>query len=121
MLLGRLLLSAIFIQAGLWKLFNSAATIGYFESRGLPFASLTIWLVVAIELLGGLAILVGYRIRWASGLLAVFTLLAAVIGHTDWTNIMELQAFMKDVAIAGGLFYVAANGAGMLSFDARRN
>jgi putative oxidoreductase len=121
MLLGRLLLSAIFIQAGVSKVLNVGATIGYFSSLGLPFPSLTLWVVVALEVIGGLCVVLGYRIRIAAGLLALFSIAAAIAGHSNFSDSLQLQAFMKDLAIAGGLFYVAANGAGMLSFDARRD
>lgn len=121
MLLGRILLSAIFIQAGISKLLNVSGTISYFESVDLLWPSVTIWFVIALEVLGGLAILLGYRIRIAASLLGIFSIAAAFIGHSDFSDLMQFQAFMKDLAIAGGLFYVAANGAGMLSFDARRD
>ena len=121
MLLGRMLLSAIFIQAGLSKLLNVGGTIAYFESLGMLLPSVVIWLVIALEVLGGLAILLGYRIRIAAGLLCLFTILAAIIGHSAWNDLIHFQAFMKDLAIAGGLIYVAANGAGLLAFDARRD
>lgn len=121
MLIGRILLSAIVIQAGLSKLIDISGTIRYFESVGLLWPSLTIWPVVLLEVAGGFCILLGYRIRIAATLLGLFTILAALIGHTDWADLMHFQAFMKDLAIAGGLFYAAANGAGLLSLDARRD
>ncbi|MBL0371780.1 DoxX family protein [Rhizobium sp. KVB221] len=120
MLLGRCLLSAIFIQAGISELMNFSGTVDYFASVGVLWPSVTIWLVAALEIFGGIAILAGYCIRIAALLLAVFAVAAASIGHSDWTDIMHFQAFMKDVAIAGGLLYVAANGAGILSLDEMR-
>ncbi|MDO6965577.1 DoxX family protein [Rhizobium alvei] len=120
MLLGRLLLSAIFIQAGLWKLQNADVAISYFQSVGLPFASILVWPVIFVELLGGIAIFLGYRVIIAAPILAAFTLSAALIGHHNFADIVDFQAFMKDLAIAGGLLYVAANGTGLISLDARR-
>lgn len=120
MLIGRVLLSMIFIHAGLSKLVNISGTIGYFESVGLFWPQLIIWFVIALEVIGGLCILLGYRIREAATLLGIFSIMAAYIGHSGWSDLMQFQAFMKDIAIAGGLFYVAANGAGLISFDARR-
>jgi putative oxidoreductase len=119
MLIGRILLSAIFIQAGYSELAGFSGTAGYFEALGLPFPTLTAGLVIALEIIGGLALLVGYKTRIAAGLLGVFAIAAASIGHSDWNDIMHFQAFMKDLAISGGLFYVAVNGAGPLSVDAR--
>ena len=120
MLLGRILLSAIFIEAGLSKLIHLGATVAYFESVGLPFPSLVVWPVIALELVGGLAVLFGFQILIAATALGVFALAAALIGHGDFSNITHFQAFMKDLAIAGGLFYAASQGAGLISLDARR-
>lgn len=120
MLVGRVLLSAIFIQAGLSKLMNVAGTIGYFESLGLPLASLLIWIVILVELVGGLMVLTGLYIRIAASMLALFSIAAALTGHSDWSDMVHFQAFMKDMAISGGLLYVAAAGAGIISLDMRR-
>ena len=120
MLLGRILMSAIFIQAGYSKLMNISGTIGYFQSVGLPMPSIAIWGVIAIEILGGLAILLGVQTRIAAAFLGLFSIAAGAIGHADINDLMHFQALMKDIAIGGGLFYIAANGAGSLSIDGRR-
>lgn len=120
MLIGRVLLSAIFIQAGLSKLMDVPGTIAYFDGLGLPMASLLIWVVILVELVGGLLILTGFYIRLAASALAAFCVFAAFTGHSNWANLMDFQAFMKDIAIAGGLLYVAASGAGIISLDTRR-
>jgi putative oxidoreductase len=120
MLIGRILLSAIFIQAAISKLMDISGTIAYFQGLGLLLPSVTIWLVVLVELVGGLMILTGLYTRIAATVLAFFCIATAIIGHSDWSNPTDLQAFMKDLAIAGGLFYVAAAGAGIISLDTRR-
>ena len=120
MLIGRILLSMIFIQAGLSKLMNVSGTIDYFHGLGLPLASVLIWVVILVELVGGLLVLTGFYIRIAASVLALFCIFAAFTGHSNWANLMDFQAFMKDIAISGGLFYVAAAGAGIISFDTRR-
>lgn len=120
MLIGRVLLSAIFIQAAISKLMNLSGTIAYFEGLGVLMPSFTIWLVILVELVGGLLILTGFYTRIAATVLALFCIATAFIGHSDWANPMDLQAFMKDIAIAGGFFYVAAAGAGLISLDTRR-
>ena len=120
MLVGRVLLSIIFIQAGISKLMDVSGTIGYFQGLGLPLASLVLWPVVLIEVVGGLLILTGFYTRIAASVLALFTIFAAFTGQSNWADIMECQAFMKDIAIAGGLVYVAAAGAGIISLDTRR-
>lgn len=120
MLIGRVLLSVIFIQAGISKLMDVSGTIGYFTSLGLPLASVILWPVILIELVGGLMLLTGFYTRIAASVLALFCIFAAFTGHSNWANVMDLQAFMKDIAISGGLFYVAAAGAGIISLDTRR-
>ena len=120
MLIGRILLSIIFIQAGISKLMDVSGTIGYFEAIGLPLPPLVIWPVVFVEIVGGLALLTGFYTRIAASVLAVFCIFAAFTGHSNWADVMEFQAFMKDIAITGGLLSVAAAGAGIISLDTRR-
>jgi putative oxidoreductase len=120
MLIGRVLLSVIFIQAGISKLMDVSGTIGYFGAIGLPLPSLVIWPVILVELVGGLLILTGLYTRIAASVLALFCVAAAFTGHSDWASAMDFQAFMKDIAISGGLLYVAAAGAGIISLDTRR-
>ena len=120
MLVGRILMSAIFIQAGLSKLMDVSGTIGYFGSIGLPLASVIIWPVIVIEVVGGLLVLTGFYTRIAASVLALFTIAAAFTGHSNWADILDFQAFMKDIAITGGLLYIAAAGAGIISLDTRR-
>lgn len=125
-LIGRVLLSAIFIIAGYGKLTALSGTIGYLSSLGLPAPSLLIWGVLAIELLGGLAILVGFLTVPAALVVGIFSAAAGYIGHFGQGGddammvAINQQAFMKDLAIMGGLFVLAAFGPGGLSIDARR-
>ena len=113
-LLGRVLLSAIFILGGYGKLMNPAGTVGYMKSALIPLPSpgLLVWGVIALELLGGLAILFGVLSRSAAVLLAGFTLVAAVLFHWKPADQIQHIMFMKNLAIAGGLMLLAANGPG---------
>ena len=120
MLVGRILLSAIFIQAAFSKLMNVSGTIAYLDGLGVLLPSVMIWLVIAVELIGGLMILIGLHTRVTATVLGLFCIATAFIGHSNWSNAMDFQAFMKDIAISGGYFYVAATGAGMISLDSRR-
>jgi putative oxidoreductase len=120
-LIGRILMSAIFIQAGISEAMNFSGTLGYFESVGVLFPSIAIWVVLALEIFGGLAILTGFMTPVAATLLGLFCIGTAYIGHSNFGDLMHFQAFMKDIAIAGGLFFMAAGGAGAYSLDARRN
>lgn len=125
-LVGRILLAAIFIPAGFGKLTAIAGTAGYFGSLGLPAPTAVAVLVGLLELVGGLLIVVGFQTRLAAIALAVFTVAAGFVGHfgqggADATLVMMNQAaFMKNLAIAGGFLVLAAAGAGAYSVDGRR-
>jgi putative oxidoreductase len=124
-LTGRILLALMFVMSGFGKLGNVAGTAGYIASGGLPFPSLLAVLVGLLELFGGLALAAGFKARWAALALGVFTVLASVLFHQFWAVAPEQQMvqqlmFMKNLAIAGGMFIVAALGAGPLSIDNRR-
>lgn len=123
--LGRLLLAAMFITAGFDKLTHLEATAGYVASGGLPFPALLAAGAGALELFGGLALVVGWQVRWAGLALALFTLVASVVFHPYWSVPADQQfvtqlLFMKNLSVAGGLFLVSALGAGPLSVDAAR-
>jgi len=123
--LARILLAAMFILSGAGKLGNIAGTAGYIASAGLPAASLLAVLAGVLEVVAGVALVVGFKARWAALALGLFTLLASVIFHAYWAMPADQQfvqqlMFMKNLAIAGGMFALAAFGAGPLSFDARR-
>jgi putative oxidoreductase len=119
-LVGRVLLSALFIIAGFGKLTAISATAGWFGSIGLPMPTVTTVLVGLVELLGGLAILIGFQTRIAAIVLAVFTVAATAIAHMDFSDQMQMLLFQKNLSITGGLLILAAFGAGALSLDARR-
>lgn len=123
-LVGRVLLALMFITAGYSKLTNLGGTAGYIASGGLPFPALLAVGVGLFELVGGLALAAGFKARWAALALGLFTLLASVLFHKFWAVAPEQQMvqylmFMKNMAVAGGMFVVAALGAGPLSVDNR--
>src|SRR6266436_8048535 len=112
---GRILLSVLFLLSGLGKIGAYAGTAGYMSSLGVPGALLP--LVIATEVLGALAIIVGWKTRVIAFLLAGFTLLTAVIFHNNFGDQIQLIMFLKNVSIAGAFLLLAANGAGPLSLD----
>jgi len=126
LLVGRVLLALMFILAGVGKLTDIGGTAGYIASGGLPFPAVLAVVVGLIELLGGLALVVGFQARWAGLALGLFTLAASLLFHKFWAApadqaFVQQLMFMKNLSVAGGLFIVAALGAGALSLDARRN
>lgn len=112
---GRILLSIMFISSGLNKINQFEGTQGYMDAMGVPSALLP--LVILTEVLGGLAILLGWKARYAACALAGFCVLTAILFHSDFANQMEMINFMKNMAIAGGFLLIVAHGAGAYSID----
>ena len=117
-LTGRILLSVLFLASGLSKIGGYAATAGYMAAMGVPHALLP--LVIATEVIGALAIIFGWYTRVVALLLAGFTLLAALIFHSNFADQIQVIMFMKNISISGAFLLLVANGAGPLSMDARR-
>jgi putative oxidoreductase len=117
LLAARVLLGALFIVAGLGKLADVQGFIGYMTSGGVP--AILAWPVIALEVLGGLAILAGFQTRITAIVLAAFTILAAVLFHFVPADQMQMTMFLKNFAIAGGFLALANIGAGRYSVDAR--
>lgn len=114
-LVSRILLGLIFVLAGFGKLMDPAGTAGYIASVGLP--GLLVWPSMALELLGGLAIIVGYQTRIVSLALAAFCVLSAAIFHNNFADQMQMISFLKNLAIAGGFLQLYLHGAGALAID----
>jgi putative oxidoreductase len=114
---GRILLATIFLLSGVGKIGGYAATAGYMTSVGVPGALLPA--VIAFEILGAIAIIVGWKTRLTAILLAGFTLLSGLIFHSNFADQMQMIMFLKNVSIAGGFLLLAAHGAGALSLDRR--
>jgi len=117
-LVGRVLISAIFLLAGLQKIGGYAATQGYMAAMGVPGALLP--LVIALEVGGALAIILGYHTRLVALLLAGFSVISALIFHRALGDSMQFILFMKNLAMAGGFLFLVSRGPGEWSLDARR-
>lgn len=116
--LGRLFLAIMFVMAGLNKIGGYAGTQGYMEAMGVPGVLLPA--VIALQVIGGVALIIGYKARLTSCLLAGFTVLSAIIFHSDFADQMQFMMFMKNISIAGGFLMIAAHGAGAYSLDNRK-
>ena len=112
---GRLLLAMMFLMAGLRKIGNYAGTQGYMEAMGVLGALLP--LVIALEVLGGLAIILGWQTKIASLALAGFCVVSAVMFHNDFSNQAQMTSFMKNITIAGGFLLLVAHGPGAYALD----
>jgi putative oxidoreductase len=122
LLASRVMLAAVFVVFGIRKLMAVAGTAGYFGKLGLPMPEVLIWVVILIELGGGLLLIIGWKTRLVAWIMAAFTIGATFVAHRYWEvdgaqYVPQLTNFMKNLAIAGGLLMVAACGPGRLSVD----
>lgn len=118
MVAGRVLISFMFILSGLQKIGGLEGTQGYMEMMGVP--GILIYPTILVEVLGGIAVLIGYQARIGALLLAGFCVLSGVIFHFDPSNQAEMISLFKNLAIAGGFLFIVAMGPGKLSIDGRK-
>lgn len=124
-LVGRVLVAWLFVPAGWGKIAGFSGVAGYIASKGVPFPEVCAAIAIAIELGLGLMLLVGWQARWAALGLAIFVAVITPIFHGYWAlpeaqQMMQKQAFDKNIAVLGGLLVLTAFGAGRFSFDGRR-
>ena len=125
-LVGRVLIAWLFIPAGWGKIFGFSGVVGYIASQGVPLPEVAAAIAIAAELGLGLLLLVGWQARWAALGLAVFLAVITPIFHGYWAlpaaqQMMQKQAFDKNIAVLGGLLVLTAFGAGRFSLDGRNN
>jgi len=114
---ARFLMSSLFIWDGILQLRNPGSTAQYFASVHVPAPDIAIWFSIAIHILGGLGILVGYKTRWAAALLALLCLGTAFGVHLPAGDTANMINFYKNLVMAGGFLYVVSFGAGGKSVD----
>ncbi|MFN3546599.1 MAG: DoxX family protein [Mesorhizobium sp.] len=119
LLIGRILLSVMFIMSGLQKFGGIEGTAGYIGSVGLPAPVALAWLAAIFETVAGIAILVGFQTKIAALLLAAFCVFAGYVFHFQPEDQMQMISFMKNLTIAGGFLALYVSGPGSLSVDAR--
>ena len=114
-LIGRILISVLFLLNGIFKISNYDGTTEWIESFGMP----GIFLVPAIilEIAGPVLVIIGYKTKLTAGLLSLFCVATAVIFHNDFTDQMQFTSFLKNIALAGGFLILFVNGAKGLSLD----
>ena len=114
-LIGRILLSALFLIEGFGKISMQEDVIMYMEDYGVPgilFVPATI-----LEILFPLLLIIGYRTKWSASVMAFFTFTVAIIFHTNFSEGMQMMLFLKDIAIAGGFMIIIVYGPGKISLD----
>lgn len=121
-LLGRILLALIFVISGWNKIAGFDMTAGYMASKGLPMTEVLLVLAIAIELVGGMMIVFGWKARWAALAIFLFLIPTTLIFHPFWAvgpdEVRDqTNAFMKNIAIMGGMLYLMAFGPGRYSLD----
>ncbi|MFK7902147.1 MAG: DoxX family protein [Nitratireductor sp.] len=121
LLIGRILLGLLFVAAGAGKLGGMEGVAGYIASKGLPMPSILAWVSTIFEIVAGICIIIGFKTKLMSYLLAAFCVLAAAIFHFDPSNQSEMTSFLKNLAIAGGFLALSVSGPGSMSVDAKRS
>lgn len=116
---GRILIALIFVMSGLNKIGSYDNVAGWMAAMGVPGGLLP--LVIALEVAGGIAIIIGYKTRIAALLLAGFCLLSALIFHSNFADQNDMIHFMKNMAIAGGFLFLVKHGAGSYALDKSRS
>jgi putative oxidoreductase len=124
-LVGRILLALMFLIAGIGKIgAGFAGTVGYIGSVGLPMPQVAAIGAIIVEIVASLALIIGWKTRWAALALAIFSVAAALLFHNYWAmpanqQMMQQIIFMKNLAVAGGLLMLAVAGPGAWSVDRR--
>lgn len=125
-LIARLALSVLFLWSGVMKLLGYGAFVAYLQAKGVPFVQIAAPVATAIEVLGGIMLIVGLLIRPLGLVMAVYTIATAILGHDFW-NVADAALqhdmvihFWKNVGIAGGFLLLCVTGAGAASIDAAR-
>ncbi len=117
-LLGRILISSLFLISAYNKLFSIDGTMGWMEGYGVP--GLLIYPTIVLEIILPLFVIVGYKARVSSALLAIFCILTAFIFHFDFSEQIQLILFLKNISLAGGFLFIVANGTKDWSIDRKK-
>ena len=107
-LIGRILISALFLISAFNKIFNLDGSMGWMESFGVP--GFLIFPAIAIEIILPILVIVGYQARMAAGILAIFCLATAFLFHFDFSSQTQFISFLKNIGLAGGFLFIVVNG-----------
>ena len=107
-LIGRILISALFLVSAVNKILNLDGSMSWMEGFGIP--GFLIFPAIVIEVILPILVIVGYQARIAAGILAIFCLTTAFLFHFDFSNQTQLVSFLKNIGLAGGFLFIVANG-----------
>ena len=114
-LVGRLFLAIIFLASAFGKITNFDGTLQYMDAHGMPATTFFCVAAIAVESLGAVSLILGYKTRWGAAALSAFLVAATWIFHTGPDQRIQL---LKNLAILGGLLHVVALGPGPISLEA---
>jgi putative oxidoreductase len=117
LLVARILMSGLFVWDGVLQLRDPASAAEYLASVNVPLADIAVWPSIALHLLGGAAVLLGFKIRWAAAVLALFCLGTAFGVHLPEGDVDNMTHFYKNLVMAGGFLYVMNFGGGAFGLD----
>ncbi|MGD1905676.1 MAG: DoxX family protein [Leptolyngbyaceae cyanobacterium] len=120
-LVARAFIAAIFINSGIGKVMDFGGLQGAIASKGLPLVLLVAIFTIAFQLLGGAALLLGYKARIGAGLLLAFLIPATLVFHNPIADPSQMTQFMKNLSIIGGILMVLTYGSGPASLDGQAN
>ena len=107
-LIGRIFISSVFLLSGYNKIFSYENTVTWMEGYGVP--GLLLWPTIVLEILLPIFIIIGYKTQLSAILLAIFSITTAIIFHLDFSNQMQVVAFLKNLGLAGGFLFISING-----------
>ena len=114
-LIGRILISTLFIISAYNKVLSIDGTMSWMEGFGVP--GFLLYAVIVIEIILPLFVIVGYKAKIAAALLAIFCVATAFIFHLDFSDPMQKVSFFKNIGLAGGFLFIVANGTKDWSVD----
>ena len=114
-LVARILISALFLLNGIFKISNYEGTVGWMEGFGMP--GILLIPAIILEIVGPILIILGYKAKIAAGFLSLFCIATAIIFHNDFSDQMQLGSFLKNIALAGGFLFIFINGTKDFSLD----
>ena len=107
-LIGRILISALFLISAYNKIFSIDGTMSWMEGYGIP--GFLLYPTIALEIILPLFVIIGYQARISAGLLTAFCIATALLFHYDFGDQMQTIAFLKNLGLAGGFLFIVANG-----------